>query len=138
MMNREKSFLAWCLGVSILTLAGCGTVGGSSVASSADPKVIVAQRAEARWKALMRGHLDTAYDYLSPATRQVLSFDVYRARVKPGMWREVKISAVTCDAELCKANVLLKYDLRDIKGLEMDLEESWLKEEGSWWYVQKK
>jgi hypothetical protein len=134
-MNRTKLFFSWCLGFCLVSLTGCTTIGSGQ---DADPKVVVAGRAEERWKALIEGNLEAAYGYLSPASRQTTPLAVYRGRVKPGLWRSVKVETITCDAELCKANILLKYDLRNIKGLEMNLEEFWIKEEGSWWYVQKK
>ncbi|CAN5494932.1 hypothetical protein BH11PSE11_BH11PSE11_13000 [soil metagenome] len=141
MVSRAKHLLSGLLSAGVLTLAGCNTVGQSgtsSAASADDPKVVVATRAEERWKALMVGNVNKAYEYFSPATREIMPFSVYQAKLKPGLWRAIKVKSVVCEAELCKAALLLTYDLRDIKGMEMDLEESWIKEGGNWWYVQKK
>jgi hypothetical protein len=140
MVSRTKLLLNCLLmSVGLLSLAGCGTVGTSSTSASADePKLAVAARAEERWKALIDNNPNKAYGYFSPATREAMPFSVYQAKLKPGLWRGIKVKSVACDTELCKATLVLTYDLRDIKGLEMDLEESWIKEEGSWWYVQKK
>lgn len=137
-MNRAKFLLAGSLSAALLSLSACGTLGGGQADASADPKIAVASRAEARWQALIDGKVAQAYEYLSPATRKVMSRDVYAARIKPGIWRAAKATEVKCDADLCKATVLVKYDFRDIKGLEANMEETWIKEEGGWWYVQKK
>lgn len=136
MMNRTKLLLALLVGVGVLSLSACGTMEGGHKA--ADPTEIVAARVEARWKALIDGKVDAAYEFLSPASRASLPLAVYKGRTKPGMWREAKAKSVTCDADLCKANVWLKYDIHNITGLELNFEESWIKEDGGWWYVQKK
>lgn len=141
MISRVKLLSAACLSVGLLSLSSCGTMAGTgsqAVDAGADPKAVVAARAEGRWKVLTDGNFDAAYGYLSPASRKILSLDLYKGGIKGGLWRGAKTKSVTCAEDLCKAIVLLKYDLRDIKGLEMDVEESWIKEEGSWWYVQKK
>jgi hypothetical protein len=39
---------------------------------------MVTARAEARWAAMVKGDLDTAYGYMSPASRQVTSLDKYK------------------------------------------------------------
>lgn len=120
-------------------LAGCATVSSTQATDVVkDPKEIVAARAEARWQALIDGNMKDAYNFLSPAGRKVMSLEVFRARIKPGLWRGAKTNSVTCTEELCEAIVLVKYDIRDIKGLELEMKESWIKEEGNWWYVQKK
>src|ERR1035437_4897856 len=136
MMNRTRLNLCVCIGV--LSLTACGTMVGGPVATDAafaDPVVIVTARADARWKALIESNVGRAYDYLSPASRTLLSRRDYQARIKPGMWRGAKTTSVTCEPDLCKAKVTLKYDIREIKGLEMELEENWIKEEGGWWFV---
>lgn len=135
-MKRTKSLLVLCVGIGVLVLTACGTVATGPVAT--DPPGIVTARAEARWKALIDSNVGQAYDYLSPTTRKLMSRRDYQARIKPGLWRDAKVISVACEPDLCKAQVLLKYDIRDIRGLEMNLEENWIKEEGGWWYVQKK
>lgn len=139
MMNRTG--LRFCVCIGVLSLAACGTmVSGPAAteAASADPVVIVTARAEARWKALIEGNVGTAYDYLSPATRALLSRGAYQSHIKSGMWREAKATSVTCEPDLCKVKIKLKYDIQRITGLEIDLDENWIKQEGGWWFVQKK
>ena len=140
-MNKSaKMFLGWCLvGFGAIYVAGCASIDGKKGPEVAkDSKADVSVRAQARWQALIDGNMKDAYGYISPAGRKFRSLDLYRAKIKPGLWRDAKTQSVTCSEELCEAIVLVKYDIRDIKGLEIEMKESWVKEEGNWWYVQKK
>src|SRR5450631_3783122 len=101
MMNRTKFPLAACLGAALLSLTACGTLGSAQPGADADPKAVVAFRADARWQLLIEGKVALAYDYLSPATRKVMSRDVYTARIKPGIWRAAKATSVSCEEDLC-------------------------------------
>ena len=139
MISRTKRLIGWGLVSGLLFLTGCGTIENQNAADDGgDPKVVVASRAEARWKMLVSGELESAYRYLSPATRKVVTLNSYRGGIRPGMWRGAKVKSVVCAEELCTAVVVLAYDLRNIKGLEKELEESWIKDEGKWWFVEKK
>lgn len=139
MASLTKRLLGGCLVGGLLFLTGCGTIENQSAGGDgADPKAVVTARAEARWKALVAGELDSAYGYLSPSTRKVVTLNGYRGTLKPGLWRGAKVKSLTCTEELCTVVVGLTYDLRNIKGLEKELEESWIKDEGKWWFVEKK
>ncbi|MES2932271.1 MAG: hypothetical protein V4805_02120 [Pseudomonadota bacterium] len=137
-MKRSQLLIVLMLSVSLVALQACSTIASKKPEVVADAKDIVASRAEARWKALILGNLDHAYAFISPATRKVMPLDAYKKRVKLGMWRDVKIESVACTDDVCSASVLLKYDIRDIKDVEKVVEESWIKEDGEWWFVQKK
>ncbi len=141
MMKSTKIILGWSLSVVLLSVAGCTTttVGNEqSKASVGDDKTIVAKRAEARWKALIESDVGQAYEFLSPGSKKIMSRKEYLGLIKPGMWREVRTAEVTCAEELCKASLWIKYDIQKVKNIEMKVEESWIKEEGNWWYVQPK
>jgi hypothetical protein len=45
---------------------------------------MVTARAKARWDAMLKDDLDTAYGYMSPASRQVTSLDKYKANTRRG------------------------------------------------------
>jgi len=98
---------------------------------------IVRERAEARWQALIKDDIAAAYGYLSPATRELVSLDQYKARVARGTFREVKINDIKCEAELCKVTLLLKSDHPRMKGMVTPLDESWIIERGQFWYVYR-
>ena len=101
---------------------------------------IVAERAEARWRALIDSDVDAAYGYLSPVHRKVLPIEQYQVGLNPGMWREIRVESTSCDplVRVCEVVLFLKYDLKTVKGIEMKKKESWIEEANNWWYVPKK
>jgi hypothetical protein len=123
--------IAWLvLGV---TLAGCA---GVRVDSAPEEKQkFVAQRAEARWQLLLKGDLAGAYEFLSPGSKATMSLDLYKAKIKPGMWREARVEKVDCQAEVCSVVMQITYDRKQMKGIQTPLMESWIIEKGSAWYV---
>ncbi len=120
--------------LACLSLVACSSV---KTGVSTEPKAIVEKRALARWDALIRHDVDSAYKYLTPALRNTMSLERYRDKVRPGLWRDAKVNSVNCQADTCKAKVTIQYDVRNIKGLEKEFEETWLKEGDDWWYVYK-
>ena len=100
-------------------------------------KEVVAARATARWNALIKGDLDAAYDYLSPASRATMSLAAYRANHKVGLYREVKINSVDCDADVCTVTLHLTFDFKRANGVVMPLEEKWLIADGKAWFVER-
>jgi len=116
---------------------GCATT-GSGVSRDSSPEVrraAVTERANARWAALLKGDIDAAYLYLSPASREVVTLPEFRAKTRVGGFREVKIDSVDCDAEVCKVGILLTYDHRLMSGITTPLSESWVLNQGQYWYV---
>lgn len=116
-----------------LVVAACATV---TVDSAPEVKQkVVAERAQARWQALMKGDLDAAYAFLSPASKKATPLMDYARTIKPGMWRDVKVDKVNCEAELCKVQLAVTYDAKMMKGITTPVWESWIIEDGSAWYV---
>jgi hypothetical protein len=110
--------------------------GGLSKDSSLEAKrAVVTQRANARWDALLKGDLDTAYQYLSDASKQTYSLEVYKKKVHSGMWREVKINSVSCGEQICWAQMTMTYDHPKMKGVQTPFSESWIIEKGNAWFV---
>ena len=146
-LNRfcPKSVAIWrqwriwiCSAIVALAAGGCATApsGGFTADSPKEQKsAAVRERAEARWQALIKDDIATAYGYLSPTTRDVVSLDQYRGKVARRAFREVKIDAVECESELCKVKLRLTYDRRAMKGMITPLEENWIIERGQFWYV---
>jgi len=107
----------------------------SADSSNEQKSAAVRQRALARWQALIKDDIATAYGYLSPATRDVVSLDQYKGKVARGTFRDIKIDSVDCEAELCKVDVRLTYDRPRMKGMVTPLKETWIIERGQFWYV---
>jgi hypothetical protein len=128
--------LAWWAIAAIL--AGCASFGTMSASDPAEKKAAEVRRlAKERWDALIAKRMDVAYEYLSPAARKVTTLEQYRARVNPSMYRSVRIDEVKCEAEICKVTLYLTYDHRLMKGITTPLEESWILDQGRFWFVYR-
>jgi hypothetical protein len=116
-------------------LAGCA---GIRVDSSAEAKQrFVAERAQARWQVLMKGDVEGAYQFLSAGSKAATPFELYRAKMRPGMWRAAKVEKVDCKEEICKVIMTITYDTRPMKGIQTPFDETWIIENGSAWYVYR-
>jgi predicted small lipoprotein YifL len=133
MLNSVKSILVLALTVS---LAGCG---GTFIKpdSATDRQETVEKRAQSRWDALIKGDLAVAYEYLSPGTRSMIPLDVYRNKIRLGLWKKANVESVSCEVDRCEVNMLIESSYRDIKAVESRLKEIWLLDDGNWWYVPK-
>lgn len=118
----------------VFGLIGCA---GTGVKTEA-PQDVVAKKAQSRWDALIKGDLDTAYTYLSPGTRSVMSLELYKAKIRPGMWKKVGVESVACVQDRCDVVIALEYSYRDMKSIQSTLSEIWLQDNGDWWFVPKK
>lgn len=123
----------------LIALAGCATPGSGPTATAPTTpearRALVAERAGARWDALVKDDIDTAYGYMSPASREVLSLDRYKTTMRRGAFRVAKVEAVNCDSDACKVQVMLTYDHRQMKGITTPILESWIFEGGQAWFV---
>jgi len=126
------------LAVLLASLAGCAAMTGDGADLALDAKqALVTERINARWEALIKGDLDRAYTYMSAASKETIPLTAYKAKIKPGMWRSVKINAIVCEAEICTASMTLTYDHRLMKGVQTPFQESWIIEKGTAWFVAR-
>lgn len=126
--------------VATMALSGCAGMAGFGISKDSDPAAkqkVVAQRAEARWQSLIKGDLDAAYAYLSEGSKATTPLDVYKAKIRPGMWRQAKVEKVECEAEVCRVQMQITLDHKLMKGIQTPLNESWIIEKGSAWYVYR-
>jgi hypothetical protein len=135
---RERSMgLRWKQSVAVLlmALAGCASVGGLSNDSPPEAKqAAVAERAKARWAAMIDGNLDLAYTFLSPASKGIVSLASFKQQARTG-YREAKVEKVECDGATCNVKMFVIYDHRLMKGIGTPLEERWVIDEGQAWLV---
>jgi len=116
-----------------LMLGACAAIEQATVDEA---KKEVSERAQQRWDHVTKGETDKAYEFLSPASRSTLSFEVFRKRNAAGRWwRTMKIEKVDCRADACQVRMAVEYDLYEIKGLKKNIEETWIKDAGTWWLV---
>jgi hypothetical protein len=119
-------------------LAGCASLGGLSKDSpAAEKESAVAERAKARWQALIKRNYQEAYGFFSPASRDTTSLAVYQAKIAPIDYRSVSIDKVECVAEVCTVKLTLTYDYPQAKatGVVTPLDENWIIDKGQAWFV---
>ena len=130
--------LGWCL--ALLGMAGCGTLGGVTKDSPPEVKqATVKDRANARWAAMIKGDIDAAYAYLSPASRQSVSVEVFASRRGATKYTAATVESVSCEAESCKVEIKLTYDYpmqgKIMRGIQTPLTETWVFDKGNAWLV---
>jgi hypothetical protein len=131
------------LSFSVLMITGCVTATETPQASA---EAIVSQRAEARWAALIEGRLETAYTYLSPASKQTTPYVNYQQKIKGvGIWKQAKLHTIECEGARCQVVMNVVTSIR-MRGMNKPLEtaafvkETWIHDAPSdqWYYVQPK
>lgn len=119
-------------------LAGCATV---TPAATMDD--IIAERAQARWDALLAREYATAYSYYSPGFRSKASATdlEIKMRLQRVRWTAAKYRDHTCTEDVCNVRVDVNYEVNTPvpgvstwKGIEL-IEEKWLRSGGEWWYL---
>lgn len=109
----------------------------------ATPEEAVRERAQARWKALLAGDHQQVYQFLSPGSRAVISFENFRSRFGTmAAWKSAEVFKVVCEqADRCTATIKVTYQPMLPRGsigiIETSVDEVWLLESGQWWLPQK-
>ena len=135
--KRRQSLCATAL-ATVLAVAGCASMGGLSADTPAEAKQdAVAARAKARWDALIKADITSAYGYLSPATRATVPLDVYKAKHKLGLYRSAKVEKVECQGEACTVHLTIVYDYKQFKGVTTPLSERWIITQGQAWFAEQ-
>jgi hypothetical protein len=119
-----------------LIFGGCVAIGQSGIDEATQE---VSERAQKRWELVMKGQMEGAYAYLSPASRETITLVDFRKRTAAGRWwRKIQLSKVDCRVDTCQVTMILEYDLFEIKGLKASIEETWINDGGTWWLVAAK
>jgi len=119
----------------VVGLVGCAGIG---VDSSPEAKQkVVAERAEARWQLLIKGDVAGAYEFMSTGSKAAMPLDLYKAKMRPGSWRGASVEKVDCVAEVCSVVMEIAYDRKQMKGIQTPINETWIIEKGSAWYVYR-
>jgi hypothetical protein len=108
------------------------------------PEQTVEERAQARWDHLVARQFGQAWAYYSPGFRATTSaedftFDMVRRQVR---WTAAEVLSSECQGDRCQVFYRVEYKpatgpthFRDM-ALNRTQEESWIRSEGQWWYVQ--
>ena len=122
----------------VMVLSACATTPREHSIDTFAGKSIedqVKERAGKRWEALIRGDLESAYGYFSRATRETYPIELYRAKMRPGMWRQAKVETVKCADAVCEVTVMITIDHNRLKGVITPVAERWIVQDGLAWYV---
>ena len=136
--NHRTRWTSFCTALcAALTLSACASLGGGN------PQELVRQRATERWQALVAGEFSRAYNYNTPGFRAIITPDGYRNRFGNAVtWLGAEVINVNCsDADKCTAQLRIDYKpalnrQRRFK-VSTHVDETWLFEDGQWWYFQK-
>ncbi len=121
-----------------LVFAGCaGTLGGLTKDSPTEAKAEAAKaRAQAKWAAILQGDLDTAYMFLSPASRTLVSREAFKAQARRP-FKSMVVDEVVCEPEICKVRITAYFDHPRMKNAPAPVEENWVLEQGQFWFVAR-
>ena len=146
-LPRRGLLAATVLAASVL--AGCATPGTASAPASATTAVTapakaedaVRARAQQRWDWLVAGKYEDAYTYTTPAFRGLNTAQNYRNRFGTGAsWAGARVQSVECATpERCTVQVAVdtRVAVRGFREpITTSVVETWLLEEGQWWYHQ--
>ena len=121
-------------GAVAVAVAGCAA--GLTKSSPVEAKKAAAtERAQARWALIIDKEPARAYEYLSKASRQVISQQDFVDRVSRTVFRSASVEKVDCSDELCKVSVRYTYDHPQIKGVGNTVQETWILEGGVYVFV---
>lgn len=131
-----QPFILWGAALASLALSACATLG------SGTPQEQVSQRANQRWQALISADFTRAYNFNAPGYRAVISPEEHRATVGSAVaWVGAEAIKVDCpEANKCTATV--RIDFKPLVGgrygdkINTHIDETWLFEDGQWWYFQ--
>lgn len=125
----------WLPVLASLVLAACANMPGDT------PEQQVRTRATARWQALAAGDIASAYTYGTAGYKAVVTSDAYRRSVANGSWYGAEVLDVTCPEQTkCVAKVRIDFKYLGRKGgekISTHTDETWLLEDGQWWFFQK-
>jgi len=115
----------------VADLAGCGAL------DLRDDDVVVKEKAQARWDALLKGDVKGAYQYLSPGSRAVMTPEAYAGSIRQGFWKSAKVDSVACKSkESCEVRATIEYEFQG-RRTKTPLSETWIREGSEWWYLQR-
>ena len=124
-------------------LASCST---PRELSESENNVLI-QRVTERWRCLERNDYACAYEYLSPAYRDVFSYEMYRNRYFSALERRltgVKVVAYDSGAAVASVRVgVMSMPLKNTSSASRAIgitpstqTEAWLWGNGTWWYAE--
>ena len=135
--------LAGCAGTTAPGATGNTPAAMSTTQPADSAEQTISMRAQQRVDLLVASQFDQAYNYLLPSYRALNTAESYRNTFGGGAkWIKPKVSAVKCETEeRCTATidlgVLVVAPGFGTRPIASTMFETWLKEDGQWWYYQR-
>ncbi len=130
-------FVRFLIAAVVAGFAGCAATPGPAAEAAKPREALVKERAQARWDALLKNNMAEAYKFYSPASRSVLSYEDFIRSMRVGFWKKADVQAVACQAdEACDVTVTIQYAYQG-NLVSTPIRETWIRTDGTWWYVQK-
>ncbi len=131
----------------VFLLAAVVVLGGCATSKTLSPEDVdrLEARAMARWKLLEQRDWSSAYDYMSPAYREVFTRRMYERRFSYMVeWELTSVEVVNYDAAAAVASVAVRVMSRPVKqtsaaskaigAVPTRFVEQWILQDGEWWY----
>lgn len=127
-----------------MTFLGAVLAGLTACASlTPSPEDTVRARAQERWQFMLKSDFAKAYEYTPPAYRAIHpAQSYYSSRGTAAQWKAATVLDVQCPEEdKCTAKVRLDTIVsgvpKALREVSTVLDETWLREDGQWWYYEK-
>lgn len=137
--NRPRLGVRWSY---LPIFAATSLLTACALLKSAPPEEIVRDRANARWAVLLKRDMHKAYEFAAPSYRAVVNEDAYGQRFGSSVaWIGASVVSVTCEPAKCLVTV--RVEAKALQGaklgntISLDVDESWLLEDGGWWFFPK-
>lgn len=125
---------------SILTLTVAAALAGCAAITPATPETTVQKRAQERVNLMQSREFVKAYAYLTPSYRALNDSDSYsKSFGSSASWVEPKVGQVKCpDSDRCLVSVTVGVQVVapgfGSKPLPSTIWETWVLEDGQWWF----
>lgn len=130
-----------------LTFAILAVLAAILLAACADNRPaeeIVAERAQARWDALVARDFAAAYEYYTPGYRETTTAEAFSAEmsIRSVKWTAAEVFGIECEADAprCEVRTRLKYSapgaIPGVGSIESSsgVRETWIQIGRKWWY----
>ncbi len=142
-MNMKYFSIDW--NVKMVAMV-CSLLLMSACATTASQGESIEERANARWAALLSDDLAGAYEFLSPGYRSSVSSKQYQRMLLTQQleWTSAKYIESNCEKTTCSVRFLVGFTVYGaVPGVKSydgtnNIDESWVKVDGNWYFVPKR
>ena len=148
MVNKNsmlRIFFASVLALSGLWLAGCGEQAGQSAELTPEQVAALETRVEERWQARIAHDWGKAWEYSSPAYREVFPKQLYVKKFSyTANWELTGLEVLNYDPSAAVASVVVRVMSTPTKqtsaaakalgAMPRELHERWILVDGEWWF----